>query len=457
MHKKGLGKVGLISTGIVSLSSLIFAPGTVVGVNLEIKRSIDIVVDSPVRLQVPKLSDLSKPLATRDGGFYCVGLSGDSAVLTRFDRDGNRISDLTVTNNRVDIRAPAIIADSFQEDYDGNLLYQLYGSGAGRMDTIFRVHTNGATQEPIASGISTHIFPTKNGYIVGLKTEANDGQPRFVWFDKAFAPKPVQAIRGPIGSWEKFSLGLARRFLFEEPDGSIIYAGTCAMRRLTKIRADGSLVWDRENKNNGTTTPSVGQDLVAVIRTADGGFLLGGTDTVDGPDPADYLLVKSDSRGEVEWTRRFGGSRVDTLQSVEPLENGGYLLCGNSDSEEASGSKGVNGKGVWIIQTDSRGLKQSETIVPYASWNAGLVRIPSGFAAIGFEGDQVVSAVHQIQLITTLRAHVSVRSEGGRPFSVDVSNDLTHWLPLVTRWTGDLELRETVSPNNRFWHAYEVP
>jgi len=229
------------------------------------------------------------------------------------------------------------------------------------------------------------------------------------------------------------------------------------MRRLTKIRADGSIVWDREDKYNGTTTPSVGQDLAAVIRTSDGGFLLGGTDTVDGPDPADYLLVKSDSAGAVEWTRRFGGSRADTLLSVEPLENGGYLLCGNSDSEEASGSKGANGKGVWIIQTDSRGLKQSETIVPYSSWNVGLVRVPSGFAAIGFEGDQVVSAVHQIPLMTTMRAHVSARSEGGRAFSVDVSDDLTHWIPLVTRWVGDLELRETVSPNNRFWHAYEFP
>lgn len=442
---------------MVALSSFMFAPGTVVGVNLEIKRSADIVVDAPLRLQVPKLSDLSKPFATRDGGFYCVGLSGDSAVLTRFGRDGNRISDLTVTNNRVDMRSPAIIPDSFQEDHDGNFLYQLYGSGVSKFDTIIRVQTNGATQEPIASGISTHIFPIKNGYIVGLKTEANDGQPRFVWLDKAFAPKPVQPIRGPIGSWEKFSLGLARRFLFEEPDGSIIYAGTCSMRRLTKIRVDGSLVWDRENKNNGTPLVSVGQDLAAVIRTSDGGFLLGGTDFVSDPNSADYLLIKTDSNGAVEWTRRFGGSRVEILKSVEPLENGGYLLCGNSDSEEASGSKGVNGKGVWIIQTDSRGLKQSETIVPYSSWNVGLVRVPSGFAAIGFEGDQVVSAVHQIPLMTTMRAHVFARSEGGRPFSVDVSNDLTHWIPLVTRWTGDLELRETISPNHRFWHAYEVP
>jgi len=86
--------------------------------------------------------------------------------------------------------------------------------------------------------------------------------------------------------------------------------------------------------------------LTAVIQTSDGGYLLGGYSysgvSGDKSEPsrgsADYWIVKTDSSGSKQWDKRFGGIYNDQLYSIRQTTDGGYLLGGYSWSP-VSGDK----------------------------------------------------------------------------------------------------------------------
>lgn len=61
-----------------------------------------------------------------------------------------------------------------------------------------------------------------------------------------------------------------------------------------------------------------------------------------------------------EWDYRFGGSGGDFMYDVQQTLDGGYILCGNSQSN-ISGDKTQNAIGwydYWILKTDANGVKE---------------------------------------------------------------------------------------------------
>lgn len=64
----------------------------------------------------------------------------------------------------------------------------------------------------------------------------------------------------------------------------------------------------------------------------------------------------------VQWDQTYGGSKVDKLYSVQQTTNGGYILCGSSESP-ADGNKSTGAKGgndYWVIKLDAAGNKEWE-------------------------------------------------------------------------------------------------
>src|SRR6185436_478963 len=104
--------------------------------------------------------------------------------------------------------------------------------------------------------------------------------------------------------------------------------------------------------------------------TADGGYILGGSSyspvsgdkTQDHWGQGDYWIVKTDSLGNKQWDKRFGGTQTDNLMALQQTSDGGYILGGYS----ASGIGGDKTQAVWggfysdywIIKTDSLGNKE---------------------------------------------------------------------------------------------------
>ena len=131
---------------------------------------------------------------------------------------------------------------------------------------------------------------------------------------------------------------------------------------IVKIDALGNKQWD---KAFGGT---LGDYLTSIDQTSDGGYILGGyswSDSSGNKSQAhwgeyDYWIVKTDSLGNKQWDKDFGGTKSDWLYSVKQTKDGGYILGGHSNSQ-ANGNKTHHLKGsedYWIVKTDANGVKQ---------------------------------------------------------------------------------------------------
>lgn len=91
------------------------------------------------------------------------------------------------------------------------------------------------------------------------------------------------------------------------------------------------------------------QSAYSARQTRDGGYILAGYSETNGMNG---WVVKTDSEGEEEWNKTFGGQRMDDLKHVEETSDGGYIFAGRTDSFGAGESD------AWLIKTDSNGNEE---------------------------------------------------------------------------------------------------
>ncbi len=131
---------------------------------------------------------------------------------------------------------------------------------------------------------------------------------------------------------------------------------------IVKINSVGIKQWD---KTFGGTADDY---LLFVQQTTDGGYILGGASESDSSGDKtqnawglyDYWIVKTDSLGNKQWDKRFGGIANEELYSLQQTADGGYILGGYSYSN-ISGDKTQPSQGqddFWLVKIDSLGTKQ---------------------------------------------------------------------------------------------------
>lgn len=120
---------------------------------------------------------------------------------------------------------------------------------------------------------------------------------------------------------------------------------------LVKTDPFGRIVWSR------TYGGERGDYAYSVQQTGDGGYIVAGyTSSFKEAYETDVYLIKTDSLGNTEWSRTYGGSDYDYGYSVQQTADGGYVVAGNSWSWGAEDSD------VYLIRTDSQGyLEWSRT------------------------------------------------------------------------------------------------
>ncbi|MBJ6110675.1 T9SS type A sorting domain-containing protein [Hymenobacter sp. BT523] len=114
-----------------------------------------------------------------------------------------------------------------------------------------------------------------------------------------------------------------------------------------------------------------GQEICSgIIPASDGGFIVGGStisgvsgevtiaQRATGATPSmDYWMFKMDAQGNKLWEKRYGGSGDDRLIKVLPSPDGGYLLCGWTDSptgfDVTAPARGD--RNYWVVKTDVQG------------------------------------------------------------------------------------------------------
>jgi type IX secretion system substrate protein len=192
--------------------------------------------------------------------------------------------------------------------------------------------------------------------------------------------------------WQKSFGGSGSDFLQSlkcTPDGGFILAGTSNSHKgldktadgyggndywVIKLNAKGEAEWQQSYGGPGQ------DDMVSVVATRDGGYLIGGT---SGSSPyiqnpgeplpdgckkeasrgnMDYWIIKVDSKGIEQWQHTYGGQYADMLKSMEQTTDGGYIIGGYSNSPIAIGRQSEKtddnfGKGndFWILKLNKDG------------------------------------------------------------------------------------------------------
>jgi hypothetical protein len=152
------------------------------------------------------------------------------------------------------------------------------------------------------------------GYIVSGWTESSDGD--------------VGAIHGNIDAW------------------------------LVKLKADGSIVWEKTYGGSGD------DQALDILQTADGGYIFTGLTTSNDGDVSghhntvdnDVWVVKTDGSGSIQWQKCLGGQEADAALDIKQTVDGGYIIAAQTASNDGdvSGYKGGDFD-IWLVKLDNTG------------------------------------------------------------------------------------------------------
>ena len=120
---------------------------------------------------------------------------------------------------------------------------------------------------------------------------------------------------------------------------------------LIKIDTNGNMQWNQTFGGNG------GDWAESVRQTSDGGFIIAGTTTSYGAGYFDFWLIKTDSKGKEQWNQTFEGSGDDWAHSVIQTSDGGYVITGKTGALDDNVNYDQNDDldDMWLVKTDSKG------------------------------------------------------------------------------------------------------
>jgi len=116
---------------------------------------------------------------------------------------------------------------------------------------------------------------------------------------------------------------------------------------LVKLDSDGTQVWDQ---TYGDIKIDAGR---SVLQTADGGFVIAGESSPSGSSVYKAYLIRTDSVGELQWSRTYGPSTQDTIvRCVRETSDGGFILAGEQNTLSGADKDG------YLLKVDAAGEPQ---------------------------------------------------------------------------------------------------
>jgi hypothetical protein len=139
---------------------------------------------------------------------------------------------------------------------------------------------------------------------------------------------------------------------------------------VVKLSASGIIQWQKSFGGNGD------EEAYQIIQTKDKGYAMAAI--TFSPNVAGYRgggsdawVLKLDSMGSTQWAKCFGGTGLDEATSIAQTKDGGYIVGGNSTSNDGdvTGHHGVFSPDtaakddMWVLKLDSAGTLKWQTSV----------------------------------------------------------------------------------------------
>ena len=141
----------------------------------------------------------------------------------------------------------------------------------------------------------------------------------------------------------------------------------------------------------------------SLIATSDGGYALAGTTESPVAGDLDFWLVKTDSVGNLEWNRTYGGTEDDVARSLVATPDGGYAVAGVWNTSTDYWLDHYFGGDIWLVKTDKLGnLQWNKTYggADFAVARSLIVTSDGGYALAGSTGE-LLSGVRDFWLFKT--------------------------------------------------------
>ena len=272
------------------------------------------------------------------------------------------------------------ILAGYTSSNDGDII----GNHGGGDFWVVKISANGAIEWQKCYGGSNDELAydirqtVDSGYVVAGRTNSNDGDVTGnhgggdVWVVKISSTGVLQWEKciGGSGGDLGFSVG-------QTNDGGYIIAGETNSNDgdvsgnhgesdvwVVKLSDTGSIEWAKcYGESNEDAATSIQQ-------TMDGGYIVGGNSYSNDGDvsghhgdtsTADFWMVKLAATGSIEWQKSLGSTTQDWEGTTIQTKDSGYISVGNTSLENGDVSNLVGGPDVtdgWIIKLSGTGVKQ---------------------------------------------------------------------------------------------------
>ena len=122
-----------------------------------------------------------------------------------------------------------------------------------------------------------------------------------------------------------------------------------------KLDSNGILEWSRYFGGNFTDTS------YAACQTQGGDYIIIGSSDSDDIDISnnkgtyDFWIIKISSEGNLIWEKSYGGSEIDEALDITPTTEGNFIVCGNTRSNNIDVSSNNGAADIWILKITPNG------------------------------------------------------------------------------------------------------
>ncbi|ESU24937.1 hypothetical protein FEDK69T_04940 [Flavobacterium enshiense DK69] len=125
---------------------------------------------------------------------------------------------------------------------------------------------------------------------------------------------------------------------------------------VVKLTNTGNIDW---KKSFGGTGEEIAD---SIVQTNDGGYIIAGTSFSNNGDVSgnhggsDCWIVKLTNIGTIQWQKSFGGTLRDEASSIVQTADGGYIFVGQSNSNNGNVTVNKGGFDYWVVKLNSIGV-----------------------------------------------------------------------------------------------------